>query len=66
MDTSATLNKAPLTDAEYEAIVDQHLAQLKLMQRKMDDDQREIEALRAETDATLADIMKTLQVRSAI
>ncbi len=61
MDTTITLNKAPMTDAEYEAIVDQHLAQLKLMQQKMDEDQREIETLRAQNDSILFDIMRTLK-----
>ena len=61
MDTTITLNKAPMTDAEYEAVVDQHLARLKLMQKKMDEEQREIEMLRAENDSILSDIMRTLK-----
>lgn len=61
MDTIITLNKAPMTDAEYEAIVDQHLARLKLMQQKMDEDQQEIEMLRAENTSILSDIMRILK-----
>lgn len=62
MDTTITFNKAPMTDAEYEAIVDQNLGQLKLMQQMLDEDQREIETLRAENDSILSDIMRTLKV----
>ncbi len=61
MDTTITLNKAPMTDAEYEAVVDQNLAQLKRMQQRMDEEQREIETLRAENDSILSDIMRTLK-----
>ena len=60
METTLTLE--PKTDAEYEAMVDHDLSRLKQMQQKMDEDQREIESLRAETDAILADIMRTLEV----
>ena len=56
-----TFDKTPITDAEYEAIVDHNLNTLKLMQQKMDEDQREIEAMRAETDAILADLMRSLK-----
>ena len=62
MDQTTTLAATPNTDAEYEAIVDQHIAQFKLMQQRVDEDQREIDTLRAETDAILADIMQTLGV----
>ncbi|MGI4789915.1 MAG: hypothetical protein ACRYFS_13820 [Janthinobacterium lividum] len=54
-------DRAPTTDAEYEAIVDYNLGQLKIMQGKMDEDQREIEMMRTETDAILADIMCLLK-----
>ena len=57
-----TLDKTPATDAEYEAMVDHDLNRLKQMQQQMDEDQREIETMRAETDAILADIMRTLKV----
>ena len=62
METTFTHSPAAKTDAEYEAMVDHDLNRLKQMQQKMDDDQREIETLRAETDAILADIMRTLKV----
>ena len=63
MENIATLDVVPMsaTDKEYEAIVDQNLAKLKLMQQRMDEDQREIETLRAENDAILSDIMRTLK-----
>ena len=56
-----TFEKTPITDADYEAVVDHNLSRLKLMQQKMDEDQHEIETLRAETDAILVDIMQTLK-----
>ena len=56
-----TFDKTPTTDAEYEAIVDHNLSRLKLMQQKMDEDQREIETMRAETDAVLADLMRSFK-----
>ena len=56
-----TFEKTPTTDAEYEAMVDYHLGRLKLMQQKMDEDQQEIETLRTETDAILADLMRSLK-----
>ena len=56
-----TFEKTPATDADYEAIVDYNLNRLKLMQQKMDEDQREIETMRAETDAVLADLMRSLK-----
>lgn len=59
---TVTFEKTPTTDADYEAIVDRNLSHLKLMQQKMDEDQREIETMRAETDAILADIMHMLKV----
>lgn len=63
MENTTTLDVMPASasDKEYEAIVDHHLATIKLMQQKMDDDQREIEVLRAETDAILANVMRTLK-----
>ena len=56
-----TFEKTPTTDAEYEAIVDRNLSRLKQIQQKMDEDQREIETMRAETDAVLADLMRSLK-----
>ncbi len=62
METTVTRDATPrMTDAEYEAIVDQNLARLKLMQQKMDEEQREIEMLRAENDSILSNIMRTLK-----
>lgn len=56
-----TFEKTPTTDADYEAIVDRNLSRLKQIQQKMDEDQREIEAMRAETDVVLADLMRSLK-----
>ena len=56
-----TFEKTPTTDADYEAIVDRNLSRLKLMQQQMDEDQREIETMRAEADAVLADLMRSLK-----
>jgi uncharacterized membrane protein (DUF106 family) len=62
METTFTLDTKPKTDAEYEAMVDHDLSRLKQMQQQMDNDQQEIESLRAETDAIITDIMRTLKV----
>ncbi len=62
MGTTFTLDTKPKTDAEYEARVEHDLNQLKQMQQKMNEDQQEIETLRAETDAIITDIMRTLKV----
>ena len=62
METTFNHSPAAKTDAEYEAMVDHDLNQLKQTQQKMNDDQREIKTLRAETDAILEDIMRTLKV----
>ena len=62
METTFTHNPTAKADAEYEAMVDRDLNRLKQMQQKMNEDQQEIETLRAETDAILADIMRTLKV----
>ncbi len=58
---TVTLERTPMADADYEAIVDRNLGQLKLMQQKMDEDQREIETMRAENDTILADLMRSLK-----
>jgi len=50
------LNTIPKADAEYEADVDALIAQMKHVRTQMEDDQREIERLRAETDLILAQI----------
>ncbi len=62
METTFTNSPAAKTDAEYEAMVDHDLSRLKQMQQKMDEDQQEIEIMRAETDAIITNIMRTLKV----
>ena len=61
MDKTVTLDVAPNVDAEYESTIDLYLGEVKLLQARMKEDQREIETLRAETDAILTDIMQTLK-----
>lgn len=56
MENTAVLNTIPKADAEYEADVDALIAQMKHVRAQMEDDQREIERLRAETDLILAQI----------
>jgi hypothetical protein len=44
----------PKADAEYEASVDMLIAEMKQMRTQMEEDQRDIERLRIETDLILA------------
>lgn len=61
MDKTTTLAVTPNTDAEYESAIDRYLSEMKRMKVQMAEKQREIETLRAETDAILKDIMQTLK-----
>lgn len=61
METTAILNTTPTSDKEYEAISEHYLGKIKLLQQQMDHDQRDIEAMRTETDAMLARVMQTLK-----
>lgn len=56
MENTAVLNTIQKADTEYEADVDALIAQMKHVRTQMEDDQREIERLRAETDLILAQI----------
>ncbi len=56
MENTAVLSTNLRADAEYEADVDALIAQMKQVRVQMEDDQREIERLRAETDLILAQI----------
>lgn len=56
------LDAAPTSDQEYEAAVEHYLGEIRLLQQQMDVDQREIEALRMETDATITQLMQTLKM----
>ena len=53
MEQTATLDAAPKTDAEYEAALDQIIAQMKGVREQMANDQRDIVRLQAETDVLL-------------
>ena len=48
----------------FKAEVEQYIVQTKLLQEKMNEDQRETTVLRAETDAVLMDIMQMLKTGS--
>lgn len=54
MEQLATLETAPKVDAEYAAAVDALISQMNRVREDMADDQREIEKLRSETNAILA------------
>jgi len=62
MEKTVTLDVTPTSDQEYEAAVDHYFGEIRLLQQQMDEDRREIAALRMETDATIADIMQTLKM----
>lgn len=53
MEQTVTLDMTPKADADYEAAVDDLIAQMKQGREQMADDQREIERLRAETNVIL-------------
>ncbi len=61
MEKSATLDVSPKTDTEHGAAVDFYLGSMKLIQTQMEADRQEIKTLRAETDAIITDIMRTLK-----
>jgi hypothetical protein len=56
MENTAVLKITPKADAEYEASVDALIAEMHQVRTQMQNDQREIERLRAETDLILAQI----------
>jgi hypothetical protein len=53
---TATLEAMPKADAEYEAAIDNLITEMKRIREQMAHDQREIERLRAETCAILAQL----------
>lgn len=62
MEKTGILDAAPTSDKEYEASVEHYFSKIRLLQQQMDADQREIEALRTETDATITQLMQTLKM----
>ncbi len=56
MDETVTLEIMPKADAEYESAIDSMIAEMKRIRQQMAGDQREIERLRAETSAILAQL----------
>ena len=60
MDTSTNdtviVEVAPNTDAEYEAAIDNMIAEMERIRERMADDQREIECLRVGTRAALTQL----------
>lgn len=61
MENTTALEIRPNTDAECEVAIDQYLTEMEHMKRQMAESQREIETLRAETDAVLVNIMQMLK-----
>ncbi len=62
MEKTVTLDVTPTSDQENEAAAEHYFGEIRLLQQQMDADRREIEALRMETDAAIADIMWTLKM----
>ncbi len=61
--SKTTVLNAPADDSSaHETEVDYYVAEMKRIQQQMQDDRQEIESLQAETQAILADIMRTLKV----
>lgn len=61
MEKTVGLDVTPHSDTEYQSFIDQHLSNMVLLQSRMKEDQREIETLRAETDAILTNVMQMLK-----
>ncbi len=59
MENTVALDTNPKADAEYEAGVDALIAEMKQMRTQMEEDQRDIERLRIETDLILAQMKAT-------
>ncbi len=59
MENTVALDTDPKADAEYEAGVDALIAEMKQMRTQMEEDQRDIERLRIETDLILAQMKAT-------
>jgi hypothetical protein len=52
-----TVNRsAPQTEAEYEVAIEQCLAEMKRLREQMDEDQQEIDRLKTETQAIIAEL----------
>ena len=54
MNVTAILESNPTTDAEYEAAINIYLQEMARMKGEMDERQKHIEKLRAETESILA------------
>ena len=54
MENTAALDTNPKADAECEANIDELIAEIKRMRAQMEEDQRDTERLRIETDLILA------------
>ena len=61
MEKTISMDTTPRSDIEYQSLIDQHLSNMVLLQLRMTEDQREIETLRAETDAILTNVMQMLK-----
>lgn len=61
--SDTTFNQPAAEDTSfYEAEVDRYLGEMQRLEQQMQDDRREIDTLKAETQAIIADIMHTLKV----
>lgn len=56
MENTASVEVTPQADSEYAAAIDHYLAETRRIREEMADDQKEIERLRAETRAMLAQL----------
>ena len=59
MENTIPLNSNPTTEQEYAQAIDEMLAEMKRMKTEMDERQRRIERLRADTEAVLATLPTT-------
>ena len=56
MDKTATIEVIPKIDEEYQVAIDKYIAEMERMKEEMNERQRRIEKLQAETRAILADL----------
>jgi uncharacterized protein YecA (UPF0149 family) len=62
MEKTTAFEAIPKVDAEYEAAIDQYLAEMKRMTEQMTEKQRQIDKLQAETQAALKSVLEELEI----
>ncbi len=62
MEKTTPFEAMPKIDAEYEAAIDQYLAEMKRMAEQMAEKQRQIDKLQVETRAALKVVLEELKV----